>query len=115
MFFACTLNIFIVYAVFWDAQTLNRILSSCDAYPGSQFSCVCDFSCCLSLQIERIQNPRLYKQYMIQKEDVKRHLTSSNAVERKLFHGTSPEDAEKICEQGFDRGFAGKNGRITLS
>jgi len=35
---------------------------------------------------------------------------SNNPVERKLFHGTKDEYADKICEQGFDRGFAGKNG-----
>ena len=30
--------------------------------------------------------------------------------ERELFHGTSRDDATKICSFGFDRGFAGKNG-----
>jgi len=93
MLFACASNVFIVSAVFRDA---------------------CANTTHLTLQVERIQNPRLYKQYMIQREDVKRHLTSSNPVERELFHGTSPDDAVKICEQGFDRGFAGKNGRIAL-
>ena len=38
-------------------------------------------------------------------------MTSSNPVERELFHGTSPSGAEKICSDGFDRGFAGKNGK----
>jgi len=62
-------------------------------------------------QVERIQNPTLYEQYKIKKKEVQRHMTSNKPVERELFHGTSGVDAQKICVQGFDRGFAGKNGR----
>ena len=37
-------------------------------------------------------------------------MTSQNPVERELFHGTAIQDANKICSDGFDRSFAGKNG-----
>jgi len=65
-------------------------------------------------QVERIQNPSLYQQYMIKKKDVEQQLTSPQPVERELFHGTSEEDAKKICAHGFDRGFAGKNGKFNI-
>uniref|UniRef100_H2ZC15 Poly [ADP-ribose] polymerase n=1 Tax=Ciona savignyi TaxID=51511 RepID=H2ZC15_CIOSA len=60
-------------------------------------------------KIERIQNPKLYKHYELNKSDVKEHMKSAEPVERELFHGTSQQDAEKICGDGFDRNFAGKN------
>jgi len=66
------------------------------------------------LQVERVQNPSLYQQYMIKKKDVEQHFTSPQPVERELFHGTSEEDAKKICAHGFDRGFAGKNGKFNI-
>ncbi|CAK8690930.1 unnamed protein product [Clavelina lepadiformis] len=62
--------------------------------------------------IERIQHPALYKQYVIKKNDVEKHMSSCKPVERELFHGTSAGDAEKICADGFDRGFAGKNATV---
>ena len=52
---------------------------------------------------------------MLMKDTVTKRLLSSNPVERELFHGTSEEDAIKICQHGFDRGFAGKNGEIVLT
>ena len=64
------------------------------------------------VQIERVQNPPLFKQYLIKKNEVERHMITNNSAERELFHGTSQSDAEKICADGFDRNFAGKNGNL---
>jgi len=38
-------------------------------------------------------------------------MSTDNPVERELFHGTSIMDADKICSDGFDPSFAGKNGK----
>ena len=62
------------------------------------------------VKIERVQNSELYKQYMIKKNAIEqRNPMTEN--ERKLFHGCSGDVTEKICHQGFNRSFAGKNGK----
>ena len=58
-----------------------------------------------------MQNIALYRQYEVMRNHVTKALISNNLVERDLFHGTNEEDASKICAHGFDRGFAGKNGK----
>ena len=37
-------------------------------------------------------------------------MRSKEPVDRELFHGTDG-DAESICSEGFDKNFAGKNGK----
>ena len=37
-------------------------------------------------------------------------MQSKEDASRRLFHGTSSDDIDAICTDGFDRGFAGKNG-----
>jgi len=59
-------------------------------------------------KIERIQNERLYKQYVIHKEYLKRRLGNEN--EKTAFHGTSSESTKSICKFGFNRSYCGKNG-----
>uniref|UniRef100_UPI0005217C40 poly [ADP-ribose] polymerase 12-like n=1 Tax=Ciona intestinalis TaxID=7719 RepID=UPI0005217C40 len=39
-------------------------------------------------------------------------MVSSHPVERELFHGTSQNDADTICTDGFNRSFAGKNATL---
>ena len=39
-------------------------------------------------------------------------MTSNHPVERELFHGTDQYAIENILQNGFDRNFAGKNGKI---
>jgi len=62
-------------------------------------------------QLERIQNPLLYKQFRAQKKIVKKSLSPGTQLTRRLFHGTSEDVCEKIYTNGFDRSFAGKNGK----
>ena len=66
------------------------------------------------LQIERVQNPSLYLQYDIYKRSVKQHMITTEPVERELFHGTDAAGIESILQSGFDRNFAGKNGKLFL-
>ena len=62
-------------------------------------------------QIERVQNPTLYSQYQIYKRSVELNMISNHPVERELFHGTDKTGVESILRDGFDRNFAGKNGK----
>ena len=38
-------------------------------------------------------------------------MISNHPVERELFHGTDKNGVESILRDGFDRNFAGKNGK----
>ncbi|KAL7848452.1 hypothetical protein AOLI_G00231700 [Acnodon oligacanthus] len=63
------------------------------------------------LNIERVQNSTLWKNYEIQKkhfEEKNRHKNN----EKKLFHGTGPDNIDKINHQGFNRSYAGMHGAM---
>ena len=61
------------------------------------------------LNIERVQNPHLYQVYQLRKEKMDKDNGGNN--ERQLFHGTNPDSVTKINAQGFNRSFAGVNGK----
>lgn len=56
-------------------------------------------------KIERVQNPHLYKQYMVLKQKVDKDNGGNN--ERQLFHGTDAKNIRAINTQGFDKNFHG--------
>lgn len=62
------------------------------------------------LQIERIQNPLLWKTLQITKRNMEQKNKHQNN-ERTLFHGTSEDTIPIINEHGFNRSYAGKNGK----
>ena len=64
------------------------------------------------VKIQRIQNPMLYSQYIAKKKDMEKHNPPGHQNEWRLFHGTPPDVCPKINQQGFNRNFAGKNGKI---
>ena len=64
------------------------------------------------INIERVQNPNLYGQYMIRKKQMDKHNPPGTKNERWLFHGTTADSCEKINTQGFNRSFKGKNGEM---
>ena len=65
------------------------------------------------MKVFRLQNPTLYRQYVLWKEKfAKKYHNKSDVVknlERTLFHGTSEDTVSKINSEGFDRSFCGKN------
>ena len=65
---------------------------------------------CYIDQIERVQNPSLYRQYMLHKEEMKKRSQRPSAIERSLWHGTSAEATQSINVGGFNRSYCGKNG-----
>ena len=62
------------------------------------------------LTISRIQNPQLYMSYIIRKQAMDKANKSTNN-ERSLFHGTLEESCVAINHHGFNRSYAGKNGK----
>jgi len=63
------------------------------------------------VKIQRIQNPMLYSQYIAKKKDMNKHNPPGHQNEWRLFHGTPANVCPQINQQGFNRSFAGKNGK----
>ena len=66
------------------------------------------------VQIERIQNPALYLPYVGRRKQMDKQNPPGHQNERLLFHGTAVETCPKINRNGFNRSFAGKNGRLLI-
>lgn len=66
------------------------------------------------IKIQRIQNPALYAMYMVKKRemDSKNNAPGQDRNERRLFHGTSVDTCSRINRYGFNRSYAGKNGKV---
>ena len=60
-------------------------------------------------KIERVQNPHLYKQYMVQKQKMDKDNGENNELQ--LFHGTEAKNICAINTQGFNKNFCGVNGK----
>ena len=64
------------------------------------------------VQIQRIQNRVLYSQYAARKKVMDDDNPGDQQNERKLFHGTKYDTCPKVNQQGFNRSFAGANGKL---
>ncbi|XP_005090722.3 uncharacterized protein LOC101848260 [Aplysia californica] len=64
------------------------------------------------LNIERVQNKTLYRQYMIKKREMERRNTGGNSNEQRLFHGTDAPNSASICRHGFNRSYSGKHATL---
>ncbi|CAB1342451.1 unnamed protein product, partial [Coregonus sp. 'balchen'] len=63
------------------------------------------------LKIERIQNPSMWKNLQIKKQEmVSRNGHQNN--EKRLFHGTCPQIVDQINANGFNRSYAGENAAV---
>ena len=67
------------------------------------------------VKIERIQNTELHSQYMARKKTMDMKNPPGTINEIGLFHGCPRAVAEKISHQGYNRSFAGKNGKVYTS
>ena len=62
-------------------------------------------------KIERVQNPHLYRAYMLRKEKMDAD-NGSTENELRLFHGTHPKNVKAISTLGFNRSYCGVNGKF---
>jgi len=63
-------------------------------------------------KIERVQNPGLYRAYMVRKDQMDQ---KSGGNEKFLFHGTAQGSCSSINKFGFNRSYCGKNGEFWRS
>ncbi|XP_070570277.1 protein mono-ADP-ribosyltransferase PARP14-like [Ptychodera flava] len=62
-----------------------------------------------TVQIQRIQNEKLYRQYIVHKQNMEVKNPKDTVNERRLFHGTSLKNIVEINSDGFNRSYAGAN------
>ncbi|KAL3841664.1 hypothetical protein ACJMK2_019778 [Sinanodonta woodiana] len=60
--------------------------------------------------IYRVQNPRLWQKYSLQKSHMLEDLGLNLLNEKHLYHGTDDDAVEKICKEGFDWRLCGVHG-----
>ncbi|KAG1971163.1 protein mono-ADP-ribosyltransferase PARP14-like [Pimephales promelas] len=63
------------------------------------------------IEIERVQNSTLWRNYMIKKEELEDKNKHKNN-EKRLFHGTGPDKTDQINHHGFNRSYAGTHGAM---
>ncbi|XP_048033781.1 protein mono-ADP-ribosyltransferase PARP14-like [Megalobrama amblycephala] len=63
------------------------------------------------IEIERVQNSTLWRNYMIKKEELEDKNQHKN-IEKRLFHGTGPNKTDQINHHGFNRSYAGTHGAM---
>ncbi|KAG1971164.1 poly [ADP-ribose] polymerase [Pimephales promelas] len=63
------------------------------------------------IEIERVQNSTLWRNYMIKKEDLE-DKNKHKKNEKRLFHGTGPDKTDQINHHGFNRSYAGAHGAM---
>ncbi|XP_062616538.1 protein mono-ADP-ribosyltransferase PARP15-like [Saccostrea cucullata] len=61
-------------------------------------------------EIRRVQNPYLYQQYAAKRKEIE--VKNGKNPQKWLWHGTYPETVDKIINNGFNRGYCGRNGTI---
>ena len=63
------------------------------------------------VKIQRIQNQKLYSQYVARKRYVDKSNPEGHKNEEMLFHGCDGKVTNDINHEGLNRNFAGKNGK----
>ena len=81
-----------------QSQEYTKVLSHFQTRGGSGHRIV---------KIERVQNPTLYKAYLVKKQSM--HGAEN---EMQLFHGTTEASITSINANNFNRSFAGINGKL---
>ncbi|XP_062604640.1 protein mono-ADP-ribosyltransferase PARP14-like [Saccostrea cucullata] len=59
-------------------------------------------------EIRRVQNPYLYQQYVTKRKEIE--VKNGKDPQKWLWHGTYPDTLDKIINNGFNRGYCGRNG-----
>ena len=67
------------------------------------------------VKIERVQNPTLYAQYAARKKLMDQTNPPYVVNERRLYHGCGGEFVQSIIHGGFNRSYAGRNGKNVVN
>ena len=99
----------------WDKQAEGKLAQLVDLQPSSneykEMSKLFNHSIDGGYEvtkIERIQNPALYKAYMVKKQSM-----IGRENEKRLFHGTDVKNIEAINVNNFSRSYSGINGKFS--
>lgn len=68
---------------------------------------------CVSVKVERVQNPTLFSQYQAKKVQLDIQ-NPGHTNEKLLWHGTSSDTPPNINLYGFNRSYCGKNGKYHM-
>uniref|UniRef100_A0A7M4FM44 Poly(ADP-ribose) polymerase family member 12 n=1 Tax=Crocodylus porosus TaxID=8502 RepID=A0A7M4FM44_CROPO len=103
----------------WDKSVLPevgykliKLLSSSEEYKKIQTDFQRTMPKTAILCIQRIQNPSLWELYQWQKEQMHKRNAGKAVAEKFLFHGTSKQYVDAICQQNFDWRVCGLNGTV---
>ncbi|XP_028395842.1 uncharacterized protein LOC114519859 [Dendronephthya gigantea] len=96
----------------WDEQAKGKVAQLVDVLPSSNeyqeifqlFNDSIEGGYSVT-KIERIQNPALYRAYMVKKQSM-----MGGENEKRLFHGTDVKNVEAINVNNFSRSYSGING-----
>ena len=69
---------------------------------------LCKTSPVTIVKIERVQNPGLYRTYVVRREQIE---LKNGSNEKLLFHGTAGSRCPSINTFGFNRSYCSKNGK----
>ncbi|XP_013416716.1 uncharacterized protein LOC106178183 [Lingula anatina] len=67
---------------------------------------------CTILSIQRLQNPKLWQTYSLQRTHMLEENGLQNLNEMRLFHGTHQANIDAICRQNLDWRLYGRNGSV---
>ena len=65
-------------------------------------------------EIKRIQNPKLYSQYLARKRIMEKANPPGTVNEKRLYHGCDGKVVEDIAYNNFNRIFAGLHGKLCV-
>lgn len=100
----------------WEISTEHRIKYAVSKNSEEYRSLVTNFNQTMTgkysriIKIERIQNERWYVQYSAHKREFEKRLKTD--TEKRLYHGCPEKAANAIMDEGFNRSFAGVNGKF---
>ncbi|KAG7333378.1 hypothetical protein KOW79_003513 [Hemibagrus wyckioides] len=104
---------------YWEKEALPNftyklitVSSGTDEYRKVESLFKATMPCNRIKEIQRVQNPSLWKVFQWQKEQMEQRNGGADVEKRYLFHGTDPTLKEVICEQNFDWRSCGKNGTM---
>lgn len=66
------------------------------------------------IKIQRIQNQKLYSQYIARKWFIDKSNPDGHQNEQRLFHGCDVQVTDDINHEGLNRNFAGKHGELFM-
>ncbi len=96
----------------WNASAAQRIV--CDKYSVEYVSVEAyvleSLPAALIESVERIENMQMFDQFDSHRQTMKKQQRNVNM--KMLFHGTTADSVDNICDHNFDRNYRGRNATL---